>query len=114
MVLSICFIIYRRKRGTKFEYVICVFRLCSDVLGDLFQFATRRQLSSLEPIGRQFHNVIVSRFTKKPFLSLSTRIIFSEPVQCEGWNYRSPDFPQILSEPGVLAPLENITDDSKV
>ena len=111
MVLSICFIIYRRKRGTKFEYVICAFRLCSDVLCDLFQFATRRQLSSLERVGQRFHYVIANRFAEKPFLSLSTRIIFSEPFQCEGWNYRSPDF---LSDPGVPAPRENITDDSKV
>ena len=115
ILITYLFLFYRRKRGTKFEYVICVFRLCSDVLCDLFQFATRRQLSSLERVGQRFHYVIANRFAQKPFLSLSTRIIFSEPVECDGENCRSSGrFPLILSEPGVPAPREIIEDDRKV
>ena len=63
----------------KVEYVICAFTLCTDVLEDVLQFGTRRRLSQLQRIGRQFHCVIANRFVERPLLVLH-RIQTDYPV----------------------------------
>ena len=99
--------IYSRKRGTKTEYVICVFTLCSDVLYDVFQFGTRRQLSALESIGRFFQYVIEKQFTTKPFLVHSIKTVVDAPV---GYYEYAVGWEQILSAPGIMVPRKQIKD----
>ena len=59
--------------------MVAYVRLCMDVLGDVLQFGTRRHLSALERIGRNFHAVIADRFSTKPFLNLTLKTFFDKP-----------------------------------
>ena len=59
--------------------MVAYVRMCLDVLGDVLQFGTRRHLSALERIGRNFHAVIAERFVTKPFLNLTLQTFFDRP-----------------------------------
>ena len=93
--------IYSQKRGTKTEYVICVFTLCSDVLCDVFKFGTRRQLSALESIGQLFQFVIDKQFAIKPFLVHSIETVVDRPV---GYHEYKVQWEHVLSAPGIVVP----------
>ena len=84
-----------------------MFSLCNDVLCDVFQFGTRRQLSALESIGRLFQFVIEKQFATKPFLVHSIKAVFDEPV---GYWTHEVQWEEIFSAPGIMVPWEQITD----
>ena len=88
--------------GNKVEYFIVAYvRLCFDVIGDVLQFGTRRNLSAFERIGRHFHALIAERFSVKPFLPLTLQTLFDWPVivnDRRGYAYGEE---QIFSEPGI-------------
>ena len=72
------------------------------------QFGTRRKLSKLESVGRQFRYVIVNRFGERPFLVLDRmRVVYEESIYNDrdaienGEGYDR--FKQILSAPGVVS-----------
>ena len=98
----------RRKIGKKVEYVICTFSLCGDVLCDVLQFGTRRQLSTLERVGCRLLKMISNRFVEKPFLYLSIQTISDCPYHNDR-KYKSCNcnpFGQLLSAPGIPLPQE--------
>lgn len=99
---------YRRKVGTKVEYVVVAYiRLCFDVLGDVLQFGSRRELSALERIGRYFHVLIDERFVTKPFLTLTLKTFFDWPVE----KGRRRGDGLIFSEPEAPVDQKNIKTD---
>ena len=48
--------------------------LCHDILLEIFQHGSRRQLVKLQRIGRRFHKMIETYFREKPFLRLHFRL----------------------------------------
>ena len=78
-------------------------RLCIDVIDDVLKFGTRRQLSGLERLGRQFFNLIAERFIEKPFLALSLKTFFDRPIK-----FDRRGFELLLSAPGVPVAHENL------
>ena len=85
--------------------MVAFVRLCSDVLGDLLQFAKRRQLSALERVGERFYNVIAGRFSVKPILHLSLGTFFDQTID-EQVRY--------LSAPGIPMSKEALMKIGKV
>ena len=87
-----------------------MFTLCADVLEGVLQFGTRRTLSKLESVGRQFLGVIINRFVERPFLVLERlRTVFDEWISDPAFDSDALEkFNEILSAPGV--PVEK-TDD---
>ena len=88
-----------------------MFSLCDDVLCDVFQFGTRRQLSALESIGRFFQYVIDKQFAKKPFLVHPIKTIFDRHVGNYEYDEYEIGWEQILSAPGIVVPREKIKDE---
>ena len=58
-------------RGTKIQFVV---RLCSDLFLDVLCWGDRRQLASLEKLGKRFHLLIDGCFEGTPFLRLDLYI----------------------------------------
>ena len=85
--------------------MVAFVRLCADVLGDVLQFAVRRQLSALERVGERFYSVIASRFVVKPFLHLALETFFDQTID-EQVRY--------LSAPGIPMSKEALMKIGKV
>ena len=89
--------------------MVAYVRLCADVLGDVLQFAVRRQLSALERVGDRFYTIIAGRFAVKPFLNLSLITFFDEAID---ENDRFLDYH--LSAPGIPVGKEVLLKAEKV
>ena len=89
--------------------MVAYVRLCADVLGDVLQFAVRRQLSELERVGERFCNVIADRFAVKPFLNPSLGTFFDETID-ESKRF----FEYYQSAPGVPMSREALRKIGKV
>ena len=58
-------------RGKNIQFVV---RLCSDAFLEVIYWGDRRQLTSLEMLGKRFHLLINGWFEEAPFLRLDLRI----------------------------------------
>ena len=58
--------------------VLFVVRLCSDVVLEVLCWGDRRQLVSLEKLGKRFHLLIDGWFEEAPFLRLD---LYIEPLR---------------------------------